>query len=123
MLHLKMLELHVETLTVWAGSHHAYLNRSIVLHPGIAHHGVSLVIERIEDLDGIQSAHSLDPDVWHGLVEGYHAPVAGLVSHHGAEVVLAIHIFDARLDVISFGYLNLMFYFCKVREADASVQY
>ena len=123
MLHLKMLELHVEALTIGTSSHHTHLNRGIVLHPGIAHQGIGLVVKRIEDLDGIQSAYGLDPNVRYWLIEGDDAPVAGLVSHHGAEVVLAIHIFDARLDVISFGYLNLMFYFCKVREADASVQY
>ena len=100
MLYLEVFELHVKTLTVWAGSHHAYLNRSIVLHPGIAHHGVSLVVERVEYFDSIETTNGFDPNVRYRFVEGNYAPVAGLVSHYGTEVVLAIHIFDTCLDVV-----------------------
>ena len=101
MLHLEVLELYVEALAVRTSSHHTHLNWSIVLHPGIAHHGVSLVIERVEDFDGIETTNSLDPNVRYRLVEGNYTPVAGLVSHHGTEVVLAVYIFDTCLDVVS----------------------
>ena len=87
-LYFEVFELHIEALTVWTCSHHTHLNRSIVLHPGIAHHGVSLVIERVEDFDGVETTNSLDPNVRHRLVKGNHTPVAGLVSDHGADLVL-----------------------------------
>ena len=100
MLHLEVLELYVEAVAVRTSSHHTHLNWSIVLHPGIAHHGVSLVVERIENLNGIETANGFYPDVRNRLVEGNYTPVAGLVSHHGTEVVLAVYIFDTCLDVV-----------------------
>ena len=48
-LHLEVLKLHVEALTIGTCSHHAHLDRGIVLHPGIAHHGISLVVERVPE--------------------------------------------------------------------------
>ena len=43
--------------------------------PCVSHHCPVLSIVGVEDLHCIETAHSLDPDVRNGLVEGNHAPV------------------------------------------------
>lgn len=99
-LHLKMIEGCPEPFPVRAGSHRAHHDRRVVLQPGVAHQRVLLVVERIEDLDGVEPPHGLDPDAGYGLLQRDDAPVGGVVGHHGAEVVLSVHEFDARLDVV-----------------------
>ena len=82
-LHLEVLELRLESLTVGARCSQTHLHRCVVLHPAVAHHGVRLVVERVEYLDRIQSAHSLNPYEVDRLVECYHAPVAsGTARNH-----------------------------------------
>ena len=56
MLDLEVLEDGLEALAVGAGGHGPYLHGGVVLHPGVAHEGVLLVVERVEDLYGVAPA-------------------------------------------------------------------
>ena len=105
-LYLEILKFHVEALNVRTSSHHTHLDRGVVLHSGIAHHGVSLVIERVEDFDGVETTNSLDPNVRHRLVKGNHTPVAGLVSDHGADLVLDADVLWNVMRILAVSFSN-----------------
>ena len=105
-LDLEVLELSLETLAVRTCCHHAHHDRCVVLHPAVAHHRVLLVIEGVEYLYGIQTAHSLDPHKRYGFVELDDTPVAGVVGDDGTEVVLAVYKLDTCLDVVLLIYAN-----------------
>lgn len=72
----------------------------VCLDPCVAHHVVFLVIERIENLHGIKSAHSFNPDILYRAVEGNDAPVGSLVGDYCAEIVFAVHKLYAGLDIV-----------------------
>ena len=72
----------------------------VVLHPGIPHQRIFLIVERIENLDGIQAPDSLDPDKRNRLLQRNDAPVARVVGDDRTQVVFAIHKLDTRLDVV-----------------------
>ena len=97
---LELLENGLETVAVGACCHEADLDGSIVLHPCVAHHDVVLVVERIENLDGVQAAYGLNPDVGYGLVEADDTPVGSVVGDNSAQVVFAVYEFNARLDIV-----------------------
>ena len=89
-----------EALAVGAGGHGPYLHGGVVLHPGVAHEGVLLVVERVEDLYGVAPADGLDPNERHGTVQFDDAPVRSVVRDDGTQVVFAVDEFDACLDVV-----------------------
>ena len=68
-LHLEVLELRLESLAVGACCSQPHLHRCVVLHPAVAHHGIGLVVERIEYLNSIQTADDLNPYEVNRLVE------------------------------------------------------
>ena len=84
--HLEVGECDAETVAVGACSHHANFHGAVGLHPCVAHHGVGLVVERIEDLDGVEASHSLDPQCFYRLVKGDDAPVGGVMGNYVREV-------------------------------------
>ena len=78
----EILKFGFEAVSVRAGTHYSYHDRMIVLQPRVAHHRVLLIIERVENLYGIQSAHRLNPYERYGFVQWYDTPIARTVSHN-----------------------------------------
>ena len=100
MFHLEILEGRLETIAIGRGRHQAHMNRRVVLKPGITHQDIFLIIVRIEDLDRIEPADRLDPNIRHLLVQRDHAPVRSLVRHDSTQVKFPIDILDTGLDVV-----------------------
>lgn len=54
---VQVFETGLESVAVGAGAHDAYHDRMVVLQPGVAHQDVVLVVEGVEDFDGVEPAH------------------------------------------------------------------
>ena len=93
---LEAIECCLEAISIRAGSHHSHHYRSIVLQPAVPHHRIFLIIERIEYLDSIKPAHSLDPDIFYRLIQLDDTPVTGLMGHDRTEIVLSVDKFNFR---------------------------
>ena len=100
MLDGEILKLSFEPVTVRTSYHNPYHNRMIVLQPSVAHHRVFLIIERVENFHGIQSAHRFYLDKKHGLFQRDNAPVARAVGHDSAKIIFYIHELDTRFYII-----------------------
>lgn len=101
MSYFEVFEFYVESFTVGTSSHQTNLNWGVVLQPCISHHHVSLVVEGIENLYGIQSSDCLYPDIRYGLVEGNDTPVACMVSNDRTQIEFSVDKLDTGLDVVS----------------------
>ena len=69
MLYLEILKLCLEAFAIRTSCSQTNHDGSIVLHPAVAHHGIGLVVERIEYLNSIQTADDLNPYEVNRLVE------------------------------------------------------
>ena len=69
MLYLEVLKLNIKSASIGTGSHESDLHRNIILQPCIPHHRISLVIERIEDFNGIQPADSFNPNIRNRFIQ------------------------------------------------------
>ena len=90
----------IKAIAVRAGPHNPYHNRTVVLHPGVAHHCIFLVIKGIENFHGVQPAHSLYPYKRYGILQRYDTPVARAVGYDSAEIVLSVHELNASLYIV-----------------------
>ena len=100
MLHGKVRESHVKAVSVRTCPHHSNSYRAVGLHPSVAHHGVFLVVKRIENLYRIFSADSLYPYKIYRLVEGDDTPVGCMMGHHGAEIEFSVDILYSSFDIV-----------------------
>lgn len=100
MLHPEVGETCLEALAIRTCGNRAYLQWTIVLHPEGAHHGIFLVVEAVEELDGIKSANCFELKVWNGFVKWDDAPIGGMMGHYGRDVEFAINELDAELHVV-----------------------
>ena len=95
-----MLKSNIEAVSVRAGCHETYVYGSVVLKPGISHHDVFLVVERIEYFHGIQSSYRFNPYVRNRLVQCDDAPVRGSVGDYGAQVEFPVYKLKDCFDVV-----------------------
>ena len=100
MLHLEVGEARLEAFAVGAGCHRAYHKRMVVLHPESAHHGVCLVVETVEEFDGIQASDGFQPQMRNGIFEGDDAPIRSVVGDDGRDIEESIYIFNAKLHIV-----------------------
>lgn len=100
MFYFEVFESSIEAVSVRAGCHETYVYGGVVLKPGISHHDVFLVIERIEYFHGIQSSYRFNPYVRNRLVQCDDAPVGGFVGDYGAQVEFPVYKLNACLDVV-----------------------
>lgn len=100
MFHFEMFEGGIEAVSVGAGCHEAYVYGGVVLKPGVPHHDVFLVVERIEYFHGIQSSYRFNPYVRNRLVQCDDAPVGGFVGNYSAQVEFSVYKLNACLDVV-----------------------
>lgn len=94
-LYLEVLKLNIKPASIGTGSHKPNLHRNIILQPCIPHHRISLVIERIEDFNGIQPADSFNPNIRNRFIQRDYTPVTGLVSHHCTQIEFSVYKLNA----------------------------
>lgn len=100
MSYLEVAERCLETVSVGTCGKHADFHRVVCFNPCVTHHVILLVVERIENFNGIESTDCLDLDEVNGTVKRYHTPVGSLVCHNCAEIVFAINKLDSGLDIV-----------------------
>ena len=97
MLHLEVRESCLEALAIRASCKRSYLERTVVLHPEGTHHGIFLIIEAVKNLNGIETANGFNPNVRDRFLQLDDAPVGGVMSDNGRDIVLAFDKLNAEL--------------------------
>lgn len=69
MSYLEVAERCLETVSVGTCGKHADFHRVVCFNPCVTHHVILLVVERIENFNGIESTDCLDPDEVNGTVK------------------------------------------------------